>query len=213
MPMSFPTCQSLSPLMVSHIQELALDWADDPARQRVARDVTAHWDRLLNDWAADISLPLLVRKFSTTEGRGNTVQHASGRVLVPADNSPAHWAFALAYFGVTPTLEDIHKWFDSDAIPVAWIFKTEERATATYLGKNASIRYITEHGWKVCHKQSIGLARRGSISRVPETDLKHHFIHFLAPSNIFVIPKTVGGLGELPHFIETIVGHESGNID
>jgi hypothetical protein len=202
-----PKCPtSLLGVLDEKLRELAEIWATSETRPRIEKTIAVHWDSLIEAWLGDIALPLLVRKAS--EGRGSVVHHkATGRALIPTDNSPAHWSFALAYAGERPTLSDIHEFIAHDQIPVAWIFKKQERTKATYLGANATVRDITARGWKVCHKERIGLGRRGTIADLSIATLETHFKNFIAPSNIFVVPKGLSGLGEFPLMTKIMRNH------
>ena len=55
-------------------------------------------------------------------------------------------------------------------------------------------------GWKVCHIKEVRLGGRGPIREREITLLQSHFVAFLAPSNMFLVPLELGGLGELPYF-------------
>ena len=112
---------SLPAGMVALVTELATLWAEAPERLRPSAGVVKYWDKLIAAWAAEPSLPLYVRK--AKDNRGSVVLHASGRHLVPTDNSPAQWAFALAALGQTPTLESISRTIHADGIPVAMALK------------------------------------------------------------------------------------------
>jgi hypothetical protein len=50
----------------------------------------------------------------------------------------------------------------------------------------------------------IGLGGRDPLKHRHLLDLKLHFRDFLSPSNMFLVPKALGGLGELPQFIEAL---------
>src|SRR5687768_5248236 len=104
----------LPPLLETRIQELAQAWALDPARLRVSEATNRAWETLLEDWITDSNLPLIMRRPSA--GRGCIVRHLTGRELVPADNSPAHWALGLALQGQTPTLEQVKGLLAQDLI-------------------------------------------------------------------------------------------------
>ena len=45
---------------------------------------------------------------------------------------------------------------------------------------------------------------RGPLQDVPIEKIHRHFKDFVSPSNIFLIPKSISGLGEVPHFIEAM---------
>jgi hypothetical protein len=83
------------------LRDLGAQWAVDPDRPAVAAPVLAEWEHLIAMWLADTSLPLLVRKFR--DNRGQRLIGPGGRVVVPTDNSPAQWAFAVAAAGACPS--------------------------------------------------------------------------------------------------------------
>ena len=56
-------------------------------------------------------------------------------------------------------------------------------------------------GWKICHVNPVGIGY-GEITQLEITLLKDHMRRFLSVSNMFLIPKTHAGLGELPEFTE-----------
>ncbi len=87
------------------IYELGAKWAVNPARPRIAASTLQAWNELLAAWVRDGRLPLLVRKFRSD--RGSLIAGAAGRMLIPTDNSPAQWAFAVAHSGHCPRVEDV----------------------------------------------------------------------------------------------------------
>jgi hypothetical protein len=145
--------------MMDLIEQLVKFWADDQDRPQPVSRASEGWDQLVDDWADNHSLPLLIRK--DTGNRGSIVKHSSGRVLIPTDNSPAAWSFARAILNETPSLGDISREFAEDRIPVAMVLKAEERVTAHYKcvlrkGMNPNLA-----GWKLAHVNSIGMRNRG----------------------------------------------------
>ena len=195
----FPTAPQLLPgEMPALVRQLADAWAQEPSRPRPSSSVLAHWDSLVKTWSEDATLPLLVRKVASN--RGSVLTHASGRQIVPTDNSPAHWSFALAVLGEKPTLEWVRHQLESDAIPVAMILKASERAAAKFKCSLGRVVNPNAAGWKV----SQGLASAGSVETTPEPRLREHFIRFISPRNMFVIPTSYAGLGELPEFCDEI---------
>src|SRR6185312_2473824 len=116
--------------LAAHVTAIADAWASCGDRPRVTPDVRNGWSRLLDDWANDSEMPLLVRRSGA--GRGRAIRHVSGRSLVPADNSPAHWSLSLALQSEVPTLGDIRTLFERDSIPIAIILSRKEREQARY---------------------------------------------------------------------------------
>lgn len=72
--------------IVALIEQFGRAWADSPLRPRPSPAVMAQWLALLEAWVKDDGVPLFVRKHSAN--RGSVILHASGRALVPCDNSP-----------------------------------------------------------------------------------------------------------------------------
>jgi hypothetical protein len=95
---SLPSCHARIPrLLDEQISTLGLAWFNSDDRPRISSKTLSRWDDLLAEWFEDHSLPLPVRKHNRIRGFMST--SASGRLLVPTDNSPAQWVFTLAYEG------------------------------------------------------------------------------------------------------------------
>lgn len=184
----------------AHVAAIADAWALCGDRPRVTSDVRKGWSRLLDDWVSDGEMPLLVRRSGA--GRGQVIRHISGRRLVPADNSPAHWSLALALQSEVPTLDNIRSLFERDSIPVAMILSRKEREQATYRCTRSAVS-LNELGWKVAHIDDVALGR-GELETIPIASLRSHFLRFLTPSNMFVVPLEWAGLAELPRVIQSI---------
>lgn len=179
----------LPPELDTAVRQLAAAWAASPLRPRVRRSVERYWSDLVKAWADDPAMPLFVRKGSGS--RGLMLTHASGRRLIPSDNSPAVWAFTLALQGQRPAIEQVRAAIEAREIPVAF---TRLRAYGE----------LNKAGWKLAHVQKLGLKVRGPLEGLPWTALREHFCKFLSPANMFVVPKAWAGLGEVPEVIEAI---------
>jgi len=177
-------------------------WANSPSRPRPSVNVIAYWSELLAAWVAADDLPLFVRKHSNN--RGSVVSHSSGRLLVPCDNSPAHWAYVMASNGECPTLQDIRMFFAKDAIPIAMIQKAVEKSAAKYHCTLTRRFNVNEYGWKLAHIQSVGLNNRTHISVVPLDRLTAQFISLMAPANMFVVPLVWSGIAEIETVIKAV---------
>jgi hypothetical protein len=148
-------------------------------------------------------MPLFARKFRVN--RGAFLTHASGRVVIPADNTPAHWAYAQALRGVCPKLDDVRQSIASNRIPVAMIITPAERRLATLMGAQIRAENLNAAGWKLAHLTPIGLKGATALPDVPIGRLREHFRLFLSPSNMFVIPLALAGLAETAEAVEAIV--------
>ncbi|MEC8534438.1 MAG: hypothetical protein VXZ00_10605, partial [Pseudomonadota bacterium] len=160
------------------------------------------WDLVIEAWA-ESDLPLLCR--TPNWGRGAEDVHDSGRLLTCADNTPAHWAFAMALKGQTPTLEEISTLFDRGEMPLAFAIKAAEKPRLKYArgGLSSKLR-LNKDGWKVCHVSQAGLRLPGHPTTHPLPIIKAHFKRFMSPRNMFLVPLALGGLGETPQMIDAI---------
>lgn len=188
------------------LSRLAEAWASSNIRPRVPADVSAHWDTLIEEWLACHDLPLFVRRWGRTEARGQIIMHRSGRQLVPSDNTPANWIFVQAYAGVRPTLAEIKALVERREMPVALALKAHERPLAQFRAVRGGFENPNELGWRVCHKHPVGIRQRGALADLPIGEIEQHFRHFLSPSNLFLVPKAIGGLGELLHMCSIMKG-------
>ena len=193
--MNLPRCpEQLPPDYIKNLKQLCLVWAKSAARPRVQRDMIKKWDKLLDAWIADEKLPLFIRKHSNN--RGTELKHnKSHRVIVPADNGPAHWVMLRALNGVCPSKKKIHEMIAD--IPVAMALRKSEKKKCKYNAK--SEREINNKDWKLCHTEDIRLknAHGKKLEDVDLEALKEHFRLFLSPRNMFLVPKKHSGIGEL----------------
>lgn len=186
------------------IYQISETWVNSPERPRLNRKVVLEWDEVISSWIEDKTLPLFVRNIRA--GRGRRIEHASGRILVPADNTPAHWSFMTAFSGHCPTIQDVHRLVDSDSIPIAMIFNKAERERADFKGERASIKNPNKMGWKVCHIEPVRMKARGTLEDRGINVLEEHFKYFLSPSNMFLVPKALAGIGEFESLIKMMKG-------
>lgn len=178
----------------------AAGWAGDPARPRVMREVLIAWDVLLDEWIAAPDIPLFVRK--AKDNRGSLLTHTNGRAIIPTDNSPAHWSIGLAHAGICPTLDEVREMFARDAIPVAMVISRAEKECARFRCTRGSTKNPNQLGWKVAHIDDVGLGYIGQPTEADFALLTAHHKRFLAPSNIFLVPKDYAGLAETPEFLQ-----------
>jgi hypothetical protein len=202
-----PVPSELSEKQRDLISELGRLWAEDPQRPRLQRGVRERWEKLIDEWAETNSLPLYVRK--AKGNRGWKIRHAKGRLLVPTDNSPAIWAFVLAYTRKTPSINEVKNTVHGDGIPIAFaLTKAEKNEGKRYKCTLSSLRkaYPNAAKWKFAHIEPVGLKRREILTQVDVSVLKDRFKKLMNPSNIFVVRKKWSGLAEVPEFIDGIKG-------
>ena len=183
------------------IEQAAALWRISKKRPSPAANVLDNWDRLLNDWVADDSMPLLIRKSGLP--RGSVIQHKTGRALVPTDNSPAHWSLSQALNGEVPSLDECRVQLESGKLGIALAFKGDERKQATYLGTLKNCKNLMQ--WRICHIEPVSDASRTPLAERDITDLLEHSKRFLRPRNMFVVSRN-SGLGEVGAFIRAFAG-------
>ena len=176
------------------LRELGRRWAASPYRPRPSSEALARWDEFLDTWMMS-RLPLLLRD---GRRRGETVDCTSGRSVIFGDNSPANWVFALALAGETPDLS-------------LWTGETiGAHVPLTFVTKGAAgKRDLNKFGWKVCHINPVSDRGRYDIATAPTHLLEGEFRRFLSPRNIFLIPKSISGAGELPEVVEAVRAFEA----
>jgi len=190
------------------IGEVAKLWFHSPFRPTISSNVLKDWSVLLQQWVADKSLPIFVRKLTENAPAGSFIIHSTGRPLVPTDNSPASWVFNLAEKESVPTLSDIHQGFMSDRIPVALAIKKKHKPITKYFCNLKTVKdNPNDRGWKIAHIESVGLGQRGEIRDMHIADLEAQFIRFLNPSNMFAVPKTWAGFSEIDEVVTTFKSH------
>ena len=194
-----PDADELVPgYIAAGVTALASQWKSDPERPSVDRKIKAHCEELLDAWIEDDSLPLLIRKYRSN--RGHRLVHESGRVLVPVDNAPANWILSCALHDHAMELSDVMPALESGTLPVGMM---ADRG-AVYTGQQRikmEPPNLNTLGWKICHVNPVGIGY-GEITQLDIALLKDHMRRFLSVSNMFLIPKTQAGLGELPQFTE-----------
>lgn len=200
--MPLPACApDLSPAIREGLLQLGRNWAADPDRPRIPQRTLDEWAALLEAWIARFDLPLLVRKHR--QNRGSLIESVTGRRLVPADNSPAQWAFAVAHDGYCPSLDEVPDLLTTGRLPVAMALGGgSEKASAVFRGLLGRCPNTGAAGWKLAHLESVGLGGRGEIAGYGPEAIERHFRLFLSPSNMFVVPAEWGGLAEVDEFLK-----------
>ncbi len=178
-------------------------WVASTERPRPSSEHVRHWDALVGLWIEDPKLPLLIRK---SGDRGLERRHPTGRQVVCVDNSPAHWTLACAIRRQTPAVEELLAALQSGEWPVVFAMSKAEVAKLPryrgVLARSEAAKAINDGQWKVCHIDDVGLRTKGAVTEVGITTLKEHCRRLLAPSNMFLVPNSHGGFGELPEVVE-----------
>jgi len=183
------------------LEEAAKKWYECDLRPRISNDSLKHWDGLVDEWIQDKSVPILVRK---SNGRGSKIKHKEGRTIILTDNTPANWSFSMAYQGYSPDLNEIKDLLTNDKIPIVFAISAEDKGKVVMKGNRRKDFDINQKGWKVCHIEEVGLRTRKKINDIPLAFLEEHFRRLISPSNMFLVPKTLSGLGELPQVVNVM---------
>jgi hypothetical protein len=154
---------------------------------------------LIDDWATS-DLPLVVRKGGGV--RGGIVTHSCGRTIILSDNSPAQWVFMRAYQQTRPSLDELRSLLHK--IPFAFVATRAGKSKTTYKGTLQVGDNLGKRGWKLCHIDPIGLRTREPVESLPIEKLLDRFRLLMRPSNLFVVPLSLAGLGELPELIDEV---------
>ncbi|MEX2642321.1 MAG: hypothetical protein WD270_02630 [Acetobacterales bacterium] len=175
------------------LEKLGHKWANSAHRPRPSADTLKEWDEFIDRWV-DSDLPLLFRDIRR---RGDLTVATCGRRLLFTDNSPASWAFHQALLGHIP---DLSAW-DSDNltkyVPISFVG-----------GGSISKRHINKAGWKVCHIESVSDRKRVKVEEAEYDWLLQRFRRFMSPRNMFLVPKVISGVGEIPAVLDAVARFE-----
>ena len=185
---------------------LGHQWSLSELRPKIDPEIARKWDELIGGWIAS-DIPLLIRKGNL---RGRV--HLNGkRKFITVDNSPAQWAFALAFGGSVPVIDDIRNWLvgegnmppTNEEIPIAMVVSRSHQNDPTLYRKQLPPgANVNKLNWKLAHIDGVGIRFAGEIEELKFDSLISHFKKLMSPSNMFVIPKHLAGLAEVPEFIK-----------
>jgi hypothetical protein len=177
--------------------DLGRQLATSRHRPRPSPESLKRWDKLLELWESS-DLPLLLRT-----GDRNLVGKPgcgkSGRKIFYADNTPAWWSFGLALEESAP---DISQWTADDVcanVPLGMMMRGGRLR-----------RDVNNEEWKVCHIEGVSdRSRRTPVETLDDATLRARFRRFISPRNMFLVPKSHAGLGELPEVIAAVREHDA----
>ena len=176
------------------LARLGQRWAESPHRPRPDAAILDRWDTVLRQWA-DSDLPLLLRSSGL---RGQLANSASGRAVLFGDNTPAWWSLGLAMTGTVPDI-------------AGWTLETvRERVPLDMMKRGTKYgRDLNKEGWKVCHIDGVSDGSRAKVVTLDDATVRARFLRFMSPRNMFLVPKTHSGMGELPEVIAAVRNYES----
>ena len=175
------------------IREIGKLWNQSANKRILPKASCDHWCELIEFWRDCPDLPLVVRK--NAKQKGEFVYHPSGREIIFADNSFATWVLCNVLENKTPDIAAIKKLLDNDEIPFMMVANKQAKYKKT-LGANAT------DGWKLCHKEPVGFNSKKAIADFDIEYIKQRFFVYANPKNMFLLPKDIGGIGEIKEFIE-----------
>ena len=84
-----------------------------------------------------------------------------------------------------------------------------EHVPLTFLSKGlAGRRDLNRLGWKICHIEAVSDRKRVAIEDSPVNRLEGAFRRLLSPGNMFLVPKSISGAGELPEVVRAVAAFE-----
>jgi len=183
------------------IKELGQLWKFSENRPNVSSEVLDAWDNLISEWAEDETMPLIIRKGNQ---RGQEFDHEeTKRKIIVSDNTFALWVYRNVLDGNTYGLSQLKDKLKNHEIPMVYALAKDDRLKAKHtktLGKEALSH--ADAKWKLCHIEPVGLNSRQPIERMAICTIIEHFKRYANPKNMFILPKEIGGLGEIQEFID-----------
>lgn len=185
------------------LTRIAEEYVKQSKELSIASDVQISWNALLQNWIADSTMPLFIRKTRAEYPKGSEIIHNTGRILIPTDNGPAHWAFSMAFNGYAPSLLQVmNEWIIPDRINIAMILSKSQTEKIKYRCTKHYVDAPNEKGWKIAHIKRIGINSKTKLEHENIDILKSHFLNFMDPGNMFLIPKKYSGIAESEIFLE-----------
>lgn len=180
------------------IKELGKMWKKSSSKPQIDEGIISKWEKVVNDWVKDKSLPLIIRK--EFGPRGSESLHDTGRVIIPADNSFSQWIYYNVLKGKNFSLAEIRSLLNEGKIPMCYAIKSKEKDKIKHkqiLGKYS----LNKLGWKLCHIEAVGLKTKTPVKEININILESHFFKLANPRNMFLLPLQIGPLGEIQEFI------------
>lgn len=183
------------------IREIGLSWrqsANNPCN-KIHDEVLSNWNRLIDKWFDDKNMPLIIRKSNM---RGQVIRHCSGRKIIVSDNTVAIWVFNEVLNNHVFTLQQIEEKIRNKQLPMEFM------VTKKMLEKTNNEMYLKPLrnnpllNWKLCHIKPVGSNTYKQFEELDMSVIEECFRRYVNPNNMFVLPKEIGGLGEIKEFID-----------
>lgn len=180
------------------IREIGVLWRNSEYNPHIDNEVLNHWNNVIMEWSEDAGMPLIIRK-DANKLKGMSFEHPSGREIIVSDNTFAIWVYNRVMNGVTYSLGQMKEMLAANEIPMVFMQTKGMTENAKYTKPLGSYS-LPE--WKLCHIEPVGFNSNKTIEELSTTDIKEHFKKYASPSNMFVLPKEIGDLGEIQMFID-----------
>ena len=180
------------------IKEIGVIWRNSEHNPKIDNEVLNHWQRVIIEWSEDVEMPLIIRK-DANKLKGMSVNHPSGREIVVSDNTFAIWVYNRVMNNITYNLGQLKDMLFDNEIPMVFMQTKGMIGNAKYT-KPLGTFSLPE--WKLCHIEPVGFNSNKAIEELSINDIKEHFKKYASPTNMFVLPKEIGDLGEIQIFID-----------
>lgn len=180
------------------IREIGELWRNSKYNPQIDNEVLNHWNSVIIEWSEDEEMPLIIRK-DANKLKGISITHPSGRDIIVSDNTFAIWVYNRVMNKITYNLGQLKEMLLGNEIPMVFMQTKEMMEKAKYTKPLGSFS-LPE--WKLCHIEPVGFNSNKSIEELSIIDIKEHFKKYASPSNMFVLPKEIGDLGEIQIFID-----------
>lgn len=180
------------------IREIGELWRNSKYNPQIDNEVLNHWNSVIIEWNEDEGMPLIIRK-DANKLKGISITHPSGRDIIVSDNTFAIWVYNRVMNKITYNLGQLKEMLLGNEIPMVFMQTKEMMEKAKYTKPLGSFS-LPE--WKLCHIEPVGFNSNKSIEELSIIDIKEHFKKYASPSNMFVLPKEIGDLGEIQIFID-----------
>lgn len=163
-----------------------------------------HWERVLEQWIKDHTIPLFARKASGI--RGQTMEHIRERVIIKTDNTPAHWVFRNCVLNSElPIVSRVKKELDERKFPIAIMIKKTEKEFLIKSQVAAKEFRLGKEKLYVAHLEKVALPRNLNLSM--EQFINHHR-RFLSLQNMYAIDIDFYGLTHIKIFNDIVKEHK-----
>lgn len=177
------------------IKEIGALWRISENNPQIDKEVLNHWKSVIIEWSENEEMPLIVRK-DTNKLKGMSITHPSGRYVIVSDNTFATWVYNRVMNKVIYNLGQLKEMLFSNHIPMVFSTAAENARFTKPLGT------FRLPEWRLCHIEPVGFNTNKAIEELSIIDIKEHFKKYANPSNMFVLPKEIGELGEIQIFID-----------